>query len=83
MQDVRARGDLLHRVSYEASGRVLDAMIAARHPDRLRRRVDQVRRDVRAHGRRLVLRADDGAEHAVSRRHAAVQGQRHRDAGRR
>ena len=28
MQDVRARGDLLHRVSYEASGRVLEAMIA-------------------------------------------------------
>ena len=29
LQDVRARGDLLHRVSYEASGRVLDSMIAA------------------------------------------------------
>jgi predicted amidohydrolase YtcJ len=28
LQDVRARGDLLHRVSYEASGRVLDSMIA-------------------------------------------------------
>ena len=28
LQDVRARGDLLHRVSYEASGRVLEAMIA-------------------------------------------------------
>lgn len=28
IQDVRARGDLRHRVSYEASGRVLDAMIA-------------------------------------------------------
>ena len=28
LQDVRARGDLLHRVSYEPSGRVLDAMIA-------------------------------------------------------
>ena len=28
IQDVRARGDLHHRVSYEASGRVLDAMIA-------------------------------------------------------
>src|SRR5262245_53799646 len=28
LQDVRARGDLLHRVSYESSGRVLDAMIA-------------------------------------------------------
>jgi hypothetical protein len=28
IQDVRTRGDLLHRVSYEASGRVLDAMIA-------------------------------------------------------
>ena len=27
IQDVRARGELLHRVSYEASGRVLDAMI--------------------------------------------------------
>jgi predicted amidohydrolase YtcJ len=29
MQDVRARGDLKHRISYEASGRVLDAMIEA------------------------------------------------------
>jgi predicted amidohydrolase YtcJ len=28
LQDVRARGELLHRVSYEPSGRVLDAMIA-------------------------------------------------------
>jgi predicted amidohydrolase YtcJ len=28
IQDVRARGDLRHRVSYEATGRVLDAMIA-------------------------------------------------------
>src|SRR5579862_114582 len=28
LQEVRARGDLLHRVSYEASGKVLDAMIA-------------------------------------------------------
>jgi predicted amidohydrolase YtcJ len=29
IQAVRARGELLHRVSYEASGRVLDSMIAA------------------------------------------------------
>ena len=29
MQDVRARGDLKHRISYEPSGRVLEAMIAA------------------------------------------------------
>jgi predicted amidohydrolase YtcJ len=29
MQDVRARGDLLHRVSYESSGRVLESMIAS------------------------------------------------------
>ncbi len=28
LQQVRARGDLLHRVSYEAGGKVLDAMIA-------------------------------------------------------
>ncbi len=28
LQQVRTRGDLLHRVSYEASGRVLEAMIA-------------------------------------------------------
>jgi predicted amidohydrolase YtcJ len=28
LQQVRARGDLLHRVSYEASGTVLDSMIA-------------------------------------------------------
>ncbi len=29
LQQVRARGDLLHRVSYESGGKVLDAMIAA------------------------------------------------------
>jgi len=29
IQDVRARGDLLHRVSYESSGRVLDSMISS------------------------------------------------------
>jgi hypothetical protein len=29
IQDVRARGELLHRVSYEASGTVLESMIAA------------------------------------------------------
>jgi predicted amidohydrolase YtcJ len=29
LQEVRARGGLLHRVSYEASGRVLDSMISA------------------------------------------------------
>jgi len=29
LQQVRARGELLHRVGYEASGRVLDSMIAA------------------------------------------------------
>ena len=29
MQAVRARGELLHRISYETSGRVLDSMIAA------------------------------------------------------
>ena len=28
LQEVRARGELLHRVSYEASGKVLEAMIA-------------------------------------------------------
>src|SRR5215471_7102246 len=29
LQQVRSRGDLLHRVSYEANGKVLDAMIAS------------------------------------------------------
>jgi predicted amidohydrolase YtcJ len=29
MQDVRAQGGLLHRISYEANGRVLDSMIAS------------------------------------------------------
>jgi predicted amidohydrolase YtcJ len=29
IQDVRARGELLHRVSFEVSGRVLDSMIAS------------------------------------------------------
>ncbi len=61
---------------------MLDVDDRRRHQDRLRRRVDQVRRDLGAHRRRLVLRAHDGAEHAVSGRRAAVQGQRHRDAGR-
>ena len=39
-----------------------------RHRDRLRRRVDPVRRHFRAHRRRVVLRAHHGAQHAVSRR---------------
>ena len=38
-----------------------------RHPDGFRRRVDQVRRHVRAHRGRLVLRAHDGAQHALPR----------------
>src|SRR5262249_50017071 len=29
LQQIRARGELLHRVSYEAMGRVLDSMISA------------------------------------------------------
>ena len=29
LEDVRARGDLLHRVSYESSGRVLDALVSS------------------------------------------------------
>src|SRR6185503_5016417 len=29
LQDVRSRGDLFHRVSYESSGRVLDSLIAS------------------------------------------------------
>ena len=29
LQDVRARGDLFHRVSYESTGRVLDSLIAS------------------------------------------------------
>ena len=61
MQDVRARGDLHHRISYEANGRVARRDDQRRHPDRLRRRVDQVRRDLRAHRGRLVLGADHGA----------------------
>ena len=39
-----------------------------RHLDRLRRRVDPVRSHLRAHRRRVVLRAHHGAQHAVSRR---------------
>ena len=31
MQKVRANGDLKHRIGYEAAGRELDAMIAARY----------------------------------------------------
>ena len=53
-----------------------------RHRDRLRRRVDPAGSHFRAHRRRVVLRAHHGAQHAVSRRHAALQRQRHRDAGR-
>ena len=72
LQQVRARGDLLHRVSYEASGKMLDAMINDRHPDRFRRRMDPLRRHVRAHRRRLLLRAHHGDQPAVSRHHAAL-----------
>ena len=37
LQQVRARGDLRHRVSYESSGRALEAMIIERPGDRIRR----------------------------------------------
>ena len=81
MQDVRARGDLKHRISYEVNGRALGGDDQRRHPERLRRRLDQVRRDLGTHRGRIVLGTDDGAVDAVSERDAALQGQRHRDAG--
>ena len=82
LQQVRASGDLKHRVSYEASGKVLEAMISSGIDDRLRRRVDPARRDLRAHRRWVVLRTHHGAEQAVSRQNSAVPGQPHRIAGR-
>jgi hypothetical protein len=61
----RARGELRHRVSYEASGGSVEFDVRRRHQDRRRRRLDQVRRNVRAHRRWLVFGADDGDERAV------------------
>ncbi len=82
LQQVRAHGDLLHRVSYESSGKATGSDDRCRHRDRFRRRVDPVGRHLRAHGRRVVLRAHDGDQPALRRYFTAVQRQRHGDAGR-
>ena len=57
----------MHRVSYEASGSVLDSMIASGIMTGFGDEWIKLRRDLRAHGRRIVLRADDGAEQARTR----------------
>ena len=81
IQDVRARGELRHRVSYEATGRVLDAMIA---------------NGIRSGFGDEWIKFGATAEHTVdgsfsertmalsipTQRQPAVQGQHHRDAGR-
>ena len=82
LQQVRARGELLHRVSYEASGKVLEAMIAGGISTGFGDEWIRLGATVGAHRRRIVLRAHDGAQHAVCRHRAAVQGQHHRNAGR-
>ncbi len=73
--------DLHHRVSFELAGGALNSAIAdgtksGDGDDWIRIGVDD-----RTHGRRLVLRADDGDERAVQGHRPAVQGQRHRVAG--
>lgn len=80
LQAVRARGDLKHRVSYEAGGKLLDSMIASGIETgfgdewiRLGATSDT--------GGWIVLGAHNGPQHSVSRSSAALQGQRHRDAG--
>ena len=55
----------MHRVSYEASRQRARVDDHRRHLNRVRRRVDPLRRELRAHRGRLVLRAHDGAQHAV------------------
>ena len=82
LQQVRARGDLLHRGELRGQRQGAGFDDRRRHRERLRRRVDPAGRHFRAHRRRVVLRAHHGAQHALSRRHAAVQRQPHRDAGR-
>ena len=72
LQQVRARGDLLHRVSYEAMGKVLDAMIAGGIETGFGDEWIRLRSDVRAYGGRVIFRAHHGAEHALSRRDSAV-----------
>jgi hypothetical protein len=74
LQEVRSRGDLLHRVSYEAQDDMLEAMIKAGIATGFGD-VDPVRRHLRAHLRRFVLRTHDGDERALSRRRAALQRQ--------
>ncbi len=82
MQDVRARGELLHRVSYEASGRVLEAMIAG-----------GIQTGFGDEWIKFGATSEHTVDGSFSERtmalstpypgvDAAVQGQRHRDAGR-
>ena len=81
MQDVRARGELLHRISYETSGRALEAMIAAGIQTGFGDEwikfgaTSEHTVDGSFSERTMAL------QHAVSRRDAALQGQHHRDAG--
>ena len=48
LQQVRARGDLRHRVSYEVMGKTLEAMISRWTAERVWRRVDSIWRHIRA-----------------------------------
>jgi predicted amidohydrolase YtcJ len=79
MQAVRERGDLLHRISYETSGRVLDSMIAAGIQTGFGD--EWIKFGATSEHTIDGSFSDDGAERALSRRSAAVHGQRHRDAG--
>ena len=68
LQQVRARGELLHRVSYEAQAEMLEAMINGGMQTGFGDEWITLGATSRAHRRRLVLRAHHGAQHAVSRR---------------
>ena len=72
MQDVRARGELLHRISYESSGPVLEAMIAAGIQTGFGDEWIRFGSTSEHIGRRFVLGADHGAQHALPRCDSAV-----------
>ena len=82
IQDVRARGELLHRVSYEPQGAVLDSMISAGIKTGFGDEWIKFGATSEHRRGRLVLGADDGAQRELSRHDAALQGQRNRIAGR-
>ena len=82
LQQVRARGELLHRVSFETSGDILEAMIkngiSSGFGDewiRFGATSEHIRRSAHSSG------AYHGAEPALCRHQSSLQRQHHRDAG--